>query len=69
MKKYPAKKIIPRLAQPALRLEDFPGFSQKNLYDLEKYYQTQLRQYRLPEKRVGWKTMESQKVRFEALTG
>jgi SAM-dependent methyltransferase len=51
-----------------LQLEDFPGFSQKNLKDLEKYYQNQLRQNHEPEKRVGWKTAESQRVRFEALT-
>jgi SAM-dependent methyltransferase len=51
-----------------LKLEDFPGFSQKNLNDLEKYYHNQLHQHEAPEKRVGWKTIESQRVRFEALT-
>jgi SAM-dependent methyltransferase len=52
----------------SLCLEDFPGFSEKNLSDLEKYYKTQLHQHHEPEKRVGWKTIESQRVRFEALT-
>jgi len=51
-----------------LKLENFPGFSQKNLTDLEKYYHQQLHQHEAPEKRVGWKTIESQRVRFEALT-
>jgi SAM-dependent methyltransferase len=53
---------------PSLRLEDFPGFSPKNLKDLEKYYQTQLLRHETPEKKVGWKTLESQRVRFEMLT-
>jgi len=52
----------------SLRPQDFPGFSPKNLKDLETYYQTQLRLHEAPEKKVGWKTLESQRVRFEALT-
>ncbi len=49
----------------SLKLKDFPGFSQKDIRDLKKYYQTQLGAHAEPEKRVGWKTAESQRVRFE----
>jgi len=35
--------------------------------DFKKYYQTQLARHREPEKRVGWKTIQSQRIRFEAL--
>jgi SAM-dependent methyltransferase len=52
----------------SLRLKDFPGFSQKDLKDLKKYYQSQLRAHLEPEKRVGWNTAESQRVRFEEFT-
>jgi SAM-dependent methyltransferase len=62
------KKTNSKFKTHALRLEDFPGFSPKNLKDLEKYYQTQLRRHEAPEKKVGWKTLESQRVRFEMLT-
>jgi SAM-dependent methyltransferase len=48
-----------------LLLKDFPGFSQRNINDLKKYYQIQLNKHQEPEKRVGWKTVESQRVRFE----
>jgi ubiquinone/menaquinone biosynthesis C-methylase UbiE len=51
-----------------LRLKDFPGFSEKNLNDLKKYYESQLKAHPEPEKRVGWKTAESQRVRFEEFT-
>lgn len=62
------KKELPALQKSILRLKDFPGFSPKNLRDLEKYYHVQLHQHQDSEKRVGWKTAESQRVRFEALT-
>ena len=62
------KKNAKTASLSSLSLKDFPGFSQKNLNDLEKYYHAQLHQHHEPEKRVGWKTAESQRVRFEALT-
>ena len=63
MKKSP--KVVRSIS---LRLKDFPGFSQKNLNGLKKYYQSQLKAHPEPEKRVGWKTAESQRVRFEEFT-
>ncbi len=62
------KKIIQPRSTPRLKPKDFPGFSSQDLQDLEKYYQTQLRTHDAPEKKVGWKTLESQRVRFEMLT-
>jgi SAM-dependent methyltransferase len=53
--------------RPVFRLEDFPGFSQNDLMNLQRYYSTQRIRHLSPEKRVGWLTAESQKVRFEAL--
>ena len=50
-----------------LRLKDFPGFSLEDLKGLKNYYQTQLNRHSSPEKRVGWKTAASQKIRFEVL--
>ena len=62
-------KKSPRAVHPiSLRLKDFPGFSQKDLKNLKKYYQVQLGSHVEPEKRVGWKTAESQRVRFEEFT-
>lgn len=52
---------------PLLRLKDFPGFSRKDLTNLETYYHEQLKGHQAPEKRVGWNTARSQEVRFEAL--
>ncbi len=61
-------KVHALLGYPnAFRLEDFPGFSLKDLRNLERYYSTQRTRHRLPEKKVGWQTAESQRVRFEAL--
>ncbi len=48
-------------------LKDFPGFSARDLKDLERYYRSQLEGHEAPEKRVGWNTAQSQRVRFEAL--
>lgn len=48
-------------------LKDFPGFSAKDLSGLERYYRSQLRGHAAPEKRVGWNSAQSQRVRFEAL--
>jgi SAM-dependent methyltransferase len=59
------KKSPKTVSSFPLRLKEFPGFSQKNLNDLKKYYESQLRRYLEPEKRVGWNTAESQRVRFE----
>jgi SAM-dependent methyltransferase len=53
--------------RPAFRLEDFPGFSPNDLRNLERYYSIQRIRHLTPEKKVGWLTAESQKVRFEAL--
>lgn len=47
--------------------KDFPGFSARDLKALELYYSRQLAGHQAPEKRVGWQTAESQRVRFEAL--
>lgn len=48
-------------------LEDFPGFSTRDLKALELYYASQLVRHDAPERKVGWQTAESQRVRFEAL--
>jgi len=63
MKKRPS--VLPK---HHFTLKDFPGFSAKDLKDLERYYAEQLHGHEAPERRVGWKTAESQRVRFEALT-
>ena len=34
---------------------------------LERYYRSQLKGHQAPEKRVGWNSAQSQRVRFEAL--
>ena len=52
---------------PHFHLKDFPGFSAKDLLALERYYHAQLTGEKTPEKRVGWRTSQSQRVRFEAL--
>lgn len=62
------KKTNRSRSTPQLKPKDFPGFSVQDLRDLEHYYQTQLRSHDAPEKKVGWKTLESQRVRFEMLT-
>jgi ubiquinone/menaquinone biosynthesis C-methylase UbiE len=62
------KKNFREIRPISLRLKDFPGFSQKDIKDLKKYYQIQLGAHSEPEKRVGWKTAESQRVRFEEFT-
>lgn len=49
-------------------LNDFPGFSAEDLTRLENYYASELSRHEAPEKRVGWRTMESQRIRFETLT-
>jgi SAM-dependent methyltransferase len=45
--------------------KDFPGFSKRDFKALELYYSRQLARHQEPEKRVGWQTAESQRVRFE----
>lgn len=52
---------------PHFHLKDFPGFSPKDLLGLERYYHSQLKGHAAPEKRVGWNSAHSQRVRFEAL--
>jgi SAM-dependent methyltransferase len=49
------------------RLKDFPGFSRRDLTQLENYYRVQLEGHVAPERRVGWNSVHSQQVRFEAL--
>ncbi len=53
--------------RPYFHLKDFPGFSARDLLGLESYYHSQLEGHEAPEKRVGWNTAHSQRVRFEAL--
>ena len=53
---------------PRFHLKDFPGFSAKDLSALERYYRRQLTGEQAPEKKVGWQTPHSQRVRFEALS-
>ncbi len=62
------KKPTPHPSHPPFHLKDFPGFSAKDLSALERYYHSQLTGHSAPEKRVGWQTPESQRIRFEALT-
>lgn len=57
---------LPHL-HPHFHLKDFPGFSAKDLLGLERYYRFQLKGHAAPEKRVGWNSAHSQRVRFEAL--
>ena len=45
----------------------FPGFSARDLKGLHDYYTAQLSAQSAPEKKVGWRTAQSQRVRFEAL--
>jgi SAM-dependent methyltransferase len=59
------KKSIPPPIH--FHLKDFPGFSRKDLVDLEDYYRGQLEGHQAPERRVGWNTAQSQQVRFEAM--
>jgi SAM-dependent methyltransferase len=54
------KVIIPRF-----HLRDFPGFSEKNLSDFVRYYDSQMIKHHAPEKRVGWNSVDSQNIRFE----
>ena len=67
MKKPRRPAHRPQPSHPHLSLKDFPGFSAQDLLNLKRYYQDQLRDYEAPEKRVGWNTVQSQRVRFEAL--
>ena len=60
-KTQPVKSPFP------LRLQDFPGFQLRDLKALENYYSTQMKAQRSPAKRVGWKSAQSQRVRFENL--
>jgi len=53
---------------PHFHLQDFPGFSSNDLLALERYYHSQLKGHAAPEKRVGWNSAHSQRVRFEALS-
>ncbi len=64
----PMKKILAlKGSQPSFQVKDFPGFSRNDLRNLESYYSAQRIRHVLPEKRVGWLTAKSQRVRFEAL--
>ncbi len=66
--KTPVEKVRAVLGVPtAFRLEDFPGFSPQDLRNLQRYYSTQRARHLSPEKKVGWQTAESQRVRFEAM--
>ena len=67
-RKSALKKHPPFPSRPRFHLQDFPGFSRNDLQNLERYYRHQLRDFDAPEKRVGWNTAQSQRVRFEALT-
>ncbi|MGH7739715.1 MAG: class I SAM-dependent methyltransferase [bacterium] len=48
-------------------LKDFPGFSARDLKGLRDYYTAQWTEHSAPEKRVGWRTAASQRVRLETL--
>lgn len=70
--RYPRLKPIEKIRailgkETPFRLEDFPGFSPADLRNLQRYYATQRVRHLSPEKKVGWQTAESQKVRFEAM--
>jgi SAM-dependent methyltransferase len=67
MTKPVARPKAQELLHLHFHLKDFPGFSAKDLSGLERYYCSQLKSHEAPEKRVGWNTAQSQKVRFEAL--
>ena len=54
-------------APVSFQLKHFPGFSAQDLKGLQRYYAAQLSGESAPEKRVGWQTAHSQRVRFEAL--
>ncbi|HJT23980.1 MAG TPA: class I SAM-dependent methyltransferase [bacterium] len=59
-------RLSPHL-RPHFHLKDFPGFSPQDLLGLERYYNAQLKGHLAPEKRVGWNSAHSQRVRFETL--
>ena len=67
MKKNNSHPGLRKHLHPRFHLKDFPGFSGKDLLALERYYHSQLTGQSAPEKRVGWQTPGSQRVRFEAL--
>lgn len=67
MKKIVSGKDSPKHLHSHFHLKDFPGFSAKDLLALERYYHSQLHGHQTPERRVGWNTAQSQRVRFEAL--
>lgn len=67
MKKKDPRPVPRKRPHLHFHLKDFPGFSAKDLLALELYYQAQLTGQSAPEKRVGWQTPDSQRVRFEAL--
>jgi SAM-dependent methyltransferase len=69
---FPSRKPVKKVravkrTHSLFHVKDFPGFSLNDLKNLERYYSDQRTRHVLPEKRVGWLTAESQKVRFEAL--
>lgn len=55
----------PKSKLPLLRLKDFPGFSAGDLKALEVYYTAQMNGHSAPASRVGWRSFQSQRVRFE----
>ncbi len=64
----PLENILERWGSGGLfQLKDFPGFSPRDLCNLQRYYSTQRARHFAPEKRVGWQTAESQRVRFETM--
>ncbi len=67
MKKNARPSARKKHLHPVFHLKDFPGFSARDLLALESYYHSQLEGHEAPERRVGWNTAQSQRVRFEAL--
>jgi SAM-dependent methyltransferase len=64
----PLENILERWgSEGVFHLKDFPGFSPSDLGNLQRYYSTQRARHVAPEKRVGWQSAESQRVRFEAM--
>lgn len=51
----------------SFQAKDFPGFSARDLKGLRDYYAAQWTGHSAPEKRVGWRTASSQRVRLETL--
>jgi SAM-dependent methyltransferase len=64
----PLENILERRGSGGIfHLKDFPGFSTRDLANLQRYYSTQRARHFAPEKRVGWQSAESQRVRFEVM--